>query len=127
MAGQDELISSSAVALVERLRSRELTPHDLLDALERRIAAGDPQVNALPTLCFERARAQADALLKKPPQQRGLLAGLPVPIKDLTAVAGVRTTFDSTIFADFVPAASDVLVERLEAEGGIVYAKSNTP
>src|SRR5205814_2957580 len=59
--------------------------------------------------------------------ERGVLAGMPVPIKDLTNVAGVRTTLGSPIFADFVPPTSDVLVERLEAEGGIVYAKSNTP
>jgi amidase len=124
---QNELIASSAVALVGRLRSGEVSPHDLLDALEKRIAAVDPKVNALPTLCFERARAHADALAKKPVEERGRLAGLPVPIKDLTAVAGVRTTHGSTIFADLVPTASDILVERLEAEGGIVYAKSNTP
>src|SRR5579871_1672019 len=127
MAIPDELIESSAVALVRRLRGGDVTPHDLLDALERRIAAVDPKVNALPTLCFDRARAQADALLKLPADRRGRLAGMPVPIKDLTAVAGVRTTQGSPIFASFVPSASDVLVERLEAEGGIVYAKSNTP
>ncbi len=125
--GQDELIASSAVSLVDELRGGALSPHDLLDALEKRIAATDPKVNALPTLCFERARAHADALLGKPAEERGLLAGLPVPIKDLTAVAGVRTTHGSMIFSDFVPPASDILVQRLEAEGGIVYAKSNTP
>ena len=53
--------------------------------------------------------------------------GLPVPIKDLTDVAGVRTTYGSPIFADFVPEASDILVTTIEAEGGLIYAKSNTP
>jgi amidase len=50
-----------------------------------------------------------------------------VPIKDLIAVEGVRTTQGSPIYADHIPARSDILVQRLEANGGIVYAKSNTP
>ena len=123
----DELIGLSAVSLVERLRGGEITPHDLLDALEARIANVNPLVNALPTLCFDRAKTHADALMKLPSSARGRLAGIPIPIKDLTNVAGVRTTQGSSIFAEFTPTASDVLVERLEAEGGIIYAKSNTP
>ena len=123
----DELIRRSACDVVEGLRAGELTPHDLLDALEARIAAVDPKVNALPVLCFERARAHADALLERPAAERGLLAGMPVPIKDLTDVAGVLSTQGSPIFRDFVPDRSDILVEHLEREGAVVYAKSNTP
>ena len=122
-----ELIALSATEIVRRLSRGELTPHDCLDALEARIAAVDPHVNALPTLCFERARKHADALMALPAADRGLLCGLPVPIKDLSAVAGVRSTSGSPIFADLVPVASDVCVEQIEASGGIVYAKSNTP
>ena len=48
-------------------------------------------------------------------------------IKDLTDVAGVRTTYGSPIFANHVPAKSHPLVERIERKGGIVVAKSNTP
>src|ERR1700754_1970515 len=58
---------------------------------------------------------------------RGLLAGLPIPIKDLTNVAGVLTTQGSPIYRDNIPARSDLLVEHLEANGGVIYAKSNTP
>ncbi len=123
----DDLISRTGYEIVGLLRSGEVTPHDLLDVLERRIEAVEPHVRALPTLCFGRARREADALLTKPAAERGLLAGLPVPIKDLTEVAGVRTTYGSPIFADYVPARSDILVEGLEAEGALVYAKSNTP
>lgn len=122
-----ELIARDAREIVKLLRAGEVTPHDLLDVLEARIAAVDPAVNALPTLCFERARRHADELMRKPAAERGPLAGLPVPIKDLTDVEGVRTTHGSRIFADNVPAASNILVQNLEANGGIVYAKSNTP
>src|SRR6187401_30569 len=123
----DELIRADAVTLVGRLKKGELTPHDLLDALEKRIAAVDSPVNALPTLCFDRARRHADALMKKPVAERGQLAGMPIPIKDLVEVAGVRSTQGSPIFKDRISEKSDILVEHLEAEGGIVYAMSNTP
>ena len=123
----EDLIRAGACRLVDRLRRNEITPLDLLDALERRIAAVDPAVNALPTLCFDRARAHAKRLLKRPRDARGVLAGLPVAIKDLADVAGVRTTYGSPIFSDHVPARSDILVERLEAAGAVIYGKSNTP
>ena len=127
MTDSDRLIAASARSLVERLRSGEISPHDLLDSLEARIAAVNPTVNALPTLCFDRARERADALLAKPAEQRGMLAGLPMPIKDSANVSGVRTTYGSPIFADHVPEGSDLLVQRLEASGAVVFAKSNTP
>jgi amidase len=95
--------------------------------LEKRIAEVDGKVNALPTLCFDRARTRARELMKKPPRERGLLAGLPIPIKDLTNVEGVLTTQGSPIYRDTIPMRSDIVVEHLESEGGIVYAKSNTP
>ncbi|WP_407165596.1 amidase [Bradyrhizobium sp. ORS 111] len=121
------LIRETACAVVEKLKSGEVTPLDLLDVLERRIAEVDGKVNALPTLCFDRARNHAKALMQKPATERGLLAGLPVPIKDLTAVEGVLTTQGSPIFKDNIPAKSDLLVEHLENNGGVIYAKSNTP
>jgi amidase len=123
----NELINARATDLVARLRKDEITPLDLLDALEARIAAVDKKINALPTLCFERARDHARRLTQKPAAERGLLAGMPVPIKDLTSVAGVRTTSGSRIYADYVPDETDITADRLEREGAIIYAKSNTP
>lgn len=127
MPSDQALIRSTACAIVDQLNSGEVTPLELLDALEKRIAEVDGKTNALPTLCFDRARAAAKALMQKPPGERGLLAGLPVPIKDLTNVAGVRTTQGSPIYKDNVPAKSDILVELIEDNGGVIYAKSNTP
>lgn len=127
MGSSEELVQATACDIVERLRKNEITPHDLLDALEARIRKVDGEVNALPILCFDRARDHADKLMKKPVAERGLLAGMPVPIKDLTDVAGVRTTQGSPIFKDVVAAKSNIVVENLETNGAIVYAKSNTP
>ncbi len=122
-----DLIRTTAVELSELLRIGAVSPLDCLDALERRIAAVNAPVNALVTLCFERARKRARELMARAPLERGRLSGLPVAIKDLADVAGVRSTQGSLIFADHVPEVSDILVRHLEGEGGIVYAKSNTP
>ncbi len=127
MAADQNLIRETACGIVDKLNKGAVTPLDLLDVLEKRIAEVDGKVNALPTLCFDRARKHANELMKKPAGQRGLLAGMPLPIKDLTNVAGVLTTQGSPIYKDTVPAKSDLMVENLEANGGIVYAKSNTP
>jgi amidase len=122
-----DLIRLPARSIVDLLASDAISPLDCIDALERRIAEVDTKVNALPVLCLERARDRARRLMRQPPERRGRLCGLPIPIKDLTAVEGVRTTHGSTIFATDVPTASDVLVEHLERQGAVVYAKSNTP
>ncbi|MGB1860301.1 MAG: amidase [Arenicellales bacterium] len=118
-----DLIRLSARSVRDLLKDRQVSPLELLDALEHRISEVDGAVNALPTLCFERARQRA-----RERDFSGLpLAGIPVAIKDLLPVSGVRTTFGSMAYRDHIPEASDLLVERIEAAGGIVYAKSNTP
>ena len=122
-----DLIDQTAVTLHGLLEKGEITPLDCLNALESRIALVDSHVNALPTLCFDRARDHARRLMAKPFSERGVLSGVPVAIKDLTNVAGVRSTQGSPIFANHVPETSDLMVEHIEAEGGIIYAKSNTP
>jgi len=122
-----ELIRETACTVVDKLRSGDVSPLELLDLVEKRIAEVDGKVNALPTLCFDRARAHAKELMQKPAGARGLLAGLPLPIKDLSDVAGVLNTQGSPIYKDNVSKHSDLMVENLEANGAVVYAKSNTP
>lgn len=122
-----DLCALAAVEAVELLRKREVSPLELVEAALTRIAQVDPQINAMPTLCPERARKAAEAITAHPGGETALLAGLPVGIKDLTPVAGVRTTFGTPGLADFVPEESDMLVERLEARGAIVLGKTNTP
>jgi amidase len=127
VASDQGLVRATACAIVDKLKAGEVTPLDLLDALEQRITEVDGKVNALPTLCFDRARTHAKALMRKPAGERGLLAGLPIPIKDLFNVKGVLNTQGSPIFKDTISAHSDIFVEHLEERGGVVYAKSNTP
>lgn len=127
MAIDLDLYRLTAVAAVAALRRGEVTPLDLIDAAEARIAATNGAVNAIVTLCLDRARAAARELMAKPVEARGRLCGLPFAVKDLSDVAGVRTTYGSPIFKDHVPKRSDPMVERLEANGGIVIGMSNSP
>ena len=77
-----ELCKKSAVQVVRLLKSVEVTPEDLLDAAFARFEAVDKQINALPILCFERARKQARNLKKPDSPEAGYLYGLPIAVKD---------------------------------------------
>lgn len=127
----NQLTDMTAAKAIEALANGEVSPLELVDAAAARIEQVEPDINALPTLCLERARAHAlDIMAEKRCEgktERGWLGGLPVAIKDLTDVAGVRTTYGSPIFKDHVPATSHSVVQRIERAGGIVIAKSNTP
>jgi len=130
MSDPSELTHMTAQAVVRLLRQGRVSPLELIDAALARIAATDAVLNALPTLCADRARDRARRLMESASAVApgpGWLGGLPLAVKDLNDVAGVRTTYGSPIYADHVPARSDILVERLEANGGVVLAKSNTP
>ncbi len=125
----NELVKMTAREVVSLLKKGEVSPLDLVEISTERIAQVDRLVNALPTLCLDRAKAHAKRLmghpLADPPAQ--YLYGLPVAIKDLTDVEGVRTTYGSPIFSKHIPERSNYLVEILEANGAIVMGKSNTP
>jgi len=126
----NELCRLSAAEAVSLLRKGEVSPLELVEASAARIAETDPALNAMPTLCLERARAHAERIMKNGGVKRddpAWLGGLPISVKDLVPVEGVRTTWGSPIFADHVPTRSDIMVERLETNGAIVMGKSNTP
>ncbi len=114
-----KLTAREAIALLKR---KEVSSAELLAASQERIAQTSPAINAMVTQCPERA---ADAAAHSEPSS--VLAGLPIGIKDLTPVAGVRTTFGTPGMADFVPEESDPLVTRLEDRGAVVVGKTNTP
>ena len=124
------LVASPARTVVAELAAGRVSPLELVEAAIARIEAVDPLVNAVPTRCFERARAHARALMQGQSAnagERGWLGGLPIVVKDLADVEGVRTTYGSPIFAEHVPQQTALHVRRLEANGAIVLGKSNTP
>ena len=125
----NELIQLTARDAVAKLAAREVSPLELIDAAEARIKETDGVLNAMPTLCLDRARAHAKRLMDAPPTDPAphYLHGLPIAVKDLNEVEGVRTTKGSPIYADHISPHSDYMVEILEANGAIVIGKSNTP
>ena len=124
-----ELIRLSACEAVEKLKRRDLSPLELVDAAIARIEATNGALNAVVTSCYERARGHARRLMQQPradpPPQ--YLYGLPILVKDNTDVEGVRCTYGSRIYADRISAASDIVVQRLENNGAIVIGKTNLP
>jgi amidase len=129
MASAEELWNLSAAEAVERLKKGEVSPLELIDAAAVRVAEVEPKLNALPTLCFDRARERAKALMAAPGTDRPpqFLYGLPIAVKDNVDVAGVRCTFGSKVHERRISPGSDPVVERLEANGALVVAKSNLP
>ena len=121
-----DLCRYEAHEIVRLLARREVSPKELLEASFQRMAEVEPEINAMPTLCPERAFAAAAALENQEPGPNWL-GGLPLGIKDLTLVEGVRTTFGTPGLADFIPQKTDPMVRRIEARGGLVVGKSNTP
>ena len=121
-----EVCSLSATEVLKLLRNGEVGPGELLDASQARVEAVDPPVNAMVTKCFDRARSKVSGLALKS-DEPGWLAGLPIGIKDLSAVAGVRTTMGTMGLSDNVPDDNDPIVDILENRGGLVVGKTNTP
>jgi amidase len=119
----------SAVELAGLIRAKALSARDVVAAHLAQIERVNPGVNAIVTLvgdrAMERAR-QADEELARG-DDVGPLHGLPIAHKDLQPTNGIRTTFGSPIFKDFVPSDDSLLVERLRRAGAIVVGKTNTP
>ena len=107
----------------------EISARELLEAHLARIDTVNPVLNALVTLTPETAleqAAEADQAHARG-ESLGLLHGLPVAHKDLALTAGIRTTFGSPIFADFVPDTDSLMVARQRRAGAVTVGKTNTP
>jgi len=125
-----ELCFTPAVELAGRIRRRELSPVELLDAVLARVEAVDPLVHAFVTVDAERARPAAlvaEAAVGADGASLGPLHGLPVSVKDLEPVAGTRLTFGSRFYEDNVPAFDGAAAARLRAAGAVLFGKTNTP
>ncbi|TIS53985.1 amidase [Mesorhizobium sp.] len=120
----------SAVELADAIRRRRLSVREVVAAFLDHIEAVNPLVNAIVSL-RERADIldeadRADTHLARA-GDAGALFGLPIAIKDLALTKGLRTTFGSPIFADFVPQEDDFFVERVRKAGAIIIGKTNVP
>ena len=124
----NELGRLSASELARRLRAREISPVEVVEASLARIDRYDGVINAVVTLnehAVEDARALEGAAGRG--EEPGPLFGLPVGIKDVTPVGGLRTTYGSPMYADHVPEEDAVVVRRLRKAGAIILGKTNCP
>jgi len=118
----------TATAIARRVASRELSPVAVVEAALARIAALNPRLNAIVTLnpeALDDARALEQRIARGEPV--GPLAGVPVGIKDVTQVKGLRTTFGSPLYAEHLPEQDALVVQRLRAADAIILGKTNTP
>lgn len=124
-----DLCYMSAVELAARIRRKDVSAREVLQAHLSQIEKTNPKVNAIVTLVADRAMAdaaRADEALARG-TVTGVLHGLPVAHKDLVDTAGIRTTRGSRFLSDNVPARDALLVERIRAAGAITLGKTNTP
>lgn len=119
----------SAQDLAAAVREREISPVEIIDAIEARVETTEPVLNAFITLDFERAREAAAAAEREVASGRplGPLHGVPFSVKDLLDTEGLRTTFGSFAFEHNVPGRSVAAVRRLAEAGAVLFGKTTTP
>ena len=126
---QQQLCFLPATELAQLIRRRELSATEVMQAHLDQIERHNPDVNAVVTLLPERALEAARSLDERLSrgESGGPLCALPVAHKDLAPTKGIRTTFGSPVFADFVPEQDAIIVERLRDAGALTIGKTNTP
>ena len=126
-----EIAYMSALDMRARFLARELSAVEVAGVILERIGVLNPRLNAYMTVTVERALedARAAELAYSPGSQTppGLLCGIPMSIKDITATKGIRTTRGSLLYEAWVPDADAVWAERVYAAGGVMLGKTNTP
>jgi amidase len=128
-SAKSPLCFTSAVDMAQLIRAKKLSAREVLSAHLKQIERVNPKVNAIVTLVAEMAKeaaAKADEMQARG-EKLGPLHGLPVAHKDLIDTRGIRTTFGSPLFKDYVPAQDNLLVERMRRAGAIIVGKTNTP
>ena len=129
MAG-DDLCWTPATELAALIRSKKVSPVEVVDAVLARIEAVNPRLNAYVTVLGDEARAEArsaERAVTRKSAKLGPLHGVPFSVKDLVITKGVRTTFGTPLYRDNVPDEDAPIVSRMKAAGGIMLGKTNTP
>ncbi len=128
-APTEELCFMPAERLADLIRTRRLSPTELMEATLARIDAINPAINAFVQLDAERALAEARAQTERLAhgEDLGPLGGLPLGVKELENAEGFRSTSASRVFEQRLPEHDDLHVERLRAAGAIVIGKTNSP
>ena len=120
-----ELAFLSAVEQARLVRSGEVSSEELVAVSLERIEQLDPLLNAFVTVCADEALATARALDSTPGDAP--FRGVPIAVKDLAATAGIRTTYSSRAYAEYVPDFDTAVVRRIREAGFVIVGKTNTP
>src|SRR5919197_2418826 len=120
-----DLAFTSALEQAELIRTKEISPVELVELYATRIEKLNPELNAFITPTLDRALEEANRVQKTPSDAP--FYGVPISIKDLNDTAGIRTTQGSAAFADRIPDTDDDVVQALKGAGFVVLGKTNTP
>ena len=124
----DDLFFKPAHELGAMVNSQEMTAVELTEKFIERIEKVNTIINAYCVKTFDMARDQAKKAEENAKKgQTGLINGIPVSIKDLMEMKGVRTTFGSMIYENYVPEMDEVVITRIKDAGGVILGKTNTP
>ncbi len=126
---ETEICFKDAIDLARMIRTRKVTAAEMMAAFLTQIERVNPKVNAICTLVPEealRAAEEADKCIVRG-GTTGPMHGLPIAVKDLVLTKGIRTTYGSRIYKDFIPDQDALFVERFKASGAILIGKTNTP
>jgi amidase len=119
----------SAVTARRLIGAKRLSPVELLNSCLDRIAATNPSVNSMVAMderAARKAAKQAENQVMRG-DELGLLHGLPLGVKDLQATAGLRTTYGSLIYKDYVPKEDDANIAQVRGHGAVILGKTNSP
>lgn len=122
-----DIISLTAIELKEKLKNREISAREIATACLDRIKDKEPEINAFITVTEEEALKAADRVDEKirNGEDLGLLAGIPIAVKDNISTKGIRTTCGSKMLENYIPPFEATVVEKIKEEDGIIVGKTN--
>ena len=119
------LWKKNASEIIDILSKREVSALEVLDSSLSRIEEINPRINAIVTLIKDEAKK--NIIKKETDNADSYLKNMPILIKDLNDVKNMRTTYGSKLYSDYLPLNSDIIVDTIEKNGGIIIGKTNTP
>jgi len=128
MSTTGKLAQRTATEIRELIAKKEISPVEAVQASLEMVDRHNGAINAVVTLneqALDDARALEQKIMRG--EDPGPLCGLTAGIKDVTPVAGLRTTFGSPLFKDYTPKEDALIVQRLRAAGAVILGKTNTP
>jgi aspartyl-tRNA(Asn)/glutamyl-tRNA(Gln) amidotransferase subunit A len=121
------VLDSDIKSIRDKVRTGEVSAQALVEESLKRAKSSQDKLNAFITVCESEALNRACEIDKLVAQKKdpGILAGVPIAVKDMLCTKGIKTTAASKILNNFIPTYSSTVVEMLEAAGAIIIGKTN--